>query len=1042
MAREGGAGIRRITFVLAALLLAGCGERWRPSAWLGAENPDASGRVIPFRLPAGYVAERVAGPDLITHPMFACFDDEGRLFVAVSTGHNLDGKALSQDPPDAIHCLEDTDDDGRFDKSTVFADRLTYPQGVLWHDGAVYTASPPSLWRLEDTDGDGVADRRQELATGFPFTGIADDLHGPTLGPDGRIYWGVGRFDYNIHRPGGDLIRRGRTPLIMRCLPDGDAMEVFSAAMGNPVEVAFSPAGEPFACGTFLSPESQGAGLRDAIVHCVYGGLYSVRDRDLSGETRTGELLPTLAQLGVAAGSGMMRARGGPLGDDRRLTLYSALFNMRSVARHALERDGATFRARREPFLESDVTDFHPTDVLEDADGSMLVVDTGGWFRSCPTSQIDKPAVTGGIYRVRRAGAPRVADPRGKKIGWRYQGVTELAALLEDPRFAVRDQAGVRLVRKGESAVRPLRELLDRGHPRARRLAVWVLSRIATDSARAAIRVALQDRNTGVRLAAVNASGLNRDGRAFDRLGEMVRTDTPPVRREAATALGRIDRPEAVALLQESLRSAGDRFLEHALIYAMIRLDERGATIAGLDDPSPAVRRGSLIALDQMAEGQLTLEEVRPLLDATDPDLRREALRVAARHPEWAGRMAETMRRWFGMTEDPAHPDDFRLQLLAFSRDPDIQAVIADAVARETTTVARRIRLLEVIAAAPGGSWPDLWVEALRKTLAAGDESVVRQAVSAIHVSERTDFKDSLIGLSRDESRGVDLRIEALDAVAPQLLALEPPLFEYLVARLGVDEPPLRKMAAARALARAPLDDGQLQALTGSIAQAGALVLPRLLPAFERSSNPRIGMSLVAALDKAPALLSLRPENVEQALRVYPAEIQQRAASLLHRLQLPEGDKASRLAEMQPILSGGDPVKGRDVFFGTRATCSTCHAIGSVGGHVGPDLSRIGAVRGGRDLLEAVLFPSASFARGYEPFSIATNDGRTYTGIIARETSDSIMMVTPDRLEVSVPRSTIEEIAQGQVSVMPRGLDANLTRPELADLFAFLRSLK
>src|SRR5262249_37625845 len=151
-------------------------------------------------------------------------------------------------------------------------------------------------------------------------------------------------------------------------------IEVFSAAMGNPVEVAFSPGGEPFACGTFLSPESQGQGLRDALIHCVYGGLYSVRDRELSGEKRTGDLLPPVAQLGVAAGSGLVRPRGGIFGDDDRPALYPALFNLHSVPRFALERVGATFRAREETFLRSDDPDFHPTDVLEDADGSLLVV--------------------------------------------------------------------------------------------------------------------------------------------------------------------------------------------------------------------------------------------------------------------------------------------------------------------------------------------------------------------------------------------------------------------------------------------------------------------------------------------------------------------------------------------------------------------------------------------------------------------------------------------------------------------------------------------
>src|SRR5581483_12365811 len=101
---------------------------------------------------------------------------------------------------------------------------------------------------------------------------------------------------------------------------------------------------EPFACGTFLSPESQGAGLRDALIHCVYGGLYAVRDRSLAAETRTGDLLPPLAQLGIAAGSGLVCARGGPFGDDSHPVLYAALFNRHSVTRTLLERDGATYR--------------------------------------------------------------------------------------------------------------------------------------------------------------------------------------------------------------------------------------------------------------------------------------------------------------------------------------------------------------------------------------------------------------------------------------------------------------------------------------------------------------------------------------------------------------------------------------------------------------------------------------------------------------------------------------------------------------------------
>jgi hypothetical protein len=109
---------------------------------------------------------------------------------------------LSKDPPHKIRVLEDTDGDGRFDTSRVFADKLVFPQGIVWHDGSVYCSSPPSFWRLTDTDGDGTADDRAELVTGFANTGVADDMHGGSVGPDGRLYW-CRPLSARIRRPGG-----------------------------------------------------------------------------------------------------------------------------------------------------------------------------------------------------------------------------------------------------------------------------------------------------------------------------------------------------------------------------------------------------------------------------------------------------------------------------------------------------------------------------------------------------------------------------------------------------------------------------------------------------------------------------------------------------------------------------------------------------------------------------------------------------------------------------------------------------------------------
>ncbi|HEY2840907.1 MAG TPA: PVC-type heme-binding CxxCH protein, partial [Pirellulales bacterium] len=348
----------------------------------------------PLTVPAGFSVELVAGPPLVAHPMLASFDDRGRMFVAESVGVNSRGAVLAENPPHEIRVLEDVNGDGRFDKSTLFADKLVFPQGILWHDGWVYVSSPPNFWRLRDNDGDGVADVREVLATGFANTGVADDMHGASLGPDGRVYWCAGRFPHKIRRPDGPVVHEGTAPLVLRCKPDGTELEVVCGSQGNAVGVAFTDAGDFFASGTFLASDSMGPNLRDALIHCVDGGQYPVRDKTIKEHKRTGDLLPALTHLGVSASSDVAIYRGHMFGEEYRGNLFSALFNMHKVLRHVITPDGATYRCRNEDFLTSASADFHPTDVFEDADGSLLVIDTGGWFIiGCPTSQIAKPQV-------------------------------------------------------------------------------------------------------------------------------------------------------------------------------------------------------------------------------------------------------------------------------------------------------------------------------------------------------------------------------------------------------------------------------------------------------------------------------------------------------------------------------------------------------------------------------------------------------------------------------------------------------------------------
>jgi len=132
-----------------------------------------------FSVPDGFEVELVAGPPLVDRPVSASFDDQGRLYVTDSSGSNEKPDKQLANPPHRVVRLEDSDGDGRFDKSVEFADKVMFPQGCLWHDGSVYVAAPPSIWKFTDTDGDGVADKREEWFKGGTLTGCANDIHGP-----------------------------------------------------------------------------------------------------------------------------------------------------------------------------------------------------------------------------------------------------------------------------------------------------------------------------------------------------------------------------------------------------------------------------------------------------------------------------------------------------------------------------------------------------------------------------------------------------------------------------------------------------------------------------------------------------------------------------------------------------------------------------------------------------------------------------------------------------------------------------------------------
>jgi len=1017
-----------------------------------------------FTIPGGFAIERIAGAPLVDRPITAAFDDQGRLYVADSSGSNDNVKKQLAEKPHRIVRLEDSDGDGKFDKRTVFADRMMFPEGTMWRGGSLYVAAPPSIWKLTDQDGDGVADQRVEWFQGKTLTGCANDVHGPYPGPDGWIYWCKGAFAQQTYPRPGKSPFVTRAAHIFRCRPDGTGIEpVMTGGMDNPVDVVFTPGGERIFTTTFFV--HPGGGQRDGLIHAIYGGIYGkIHDPIFEPAHKwTGpDVMPVLLHMGPAAPCGLTRYESNALGNTYTDNVFACYFNLHKVSRHILTPQGATFTTKDEDFVASPDLDFHPTDVLEDADGSLVVVDTGGWYKlCCPTSQLHKPDVLGGIYRVRRQGTPKVDDPWGNKLWERANdlktamGFEDSIKLLGDSRPAVQRRAIEALAQAGrkEGVLSRLREVaLKDQSPVLRRNAVWTLARIDHPGARAMVRSFLSDSDLTVRQAAIHTASLWRDHEAVSRLIELLSAPSAHNRRAAAEALGRTGDKAAGPALLEAASQPADRVLEHSLTYALIEIADPKQTAAGLHSQNTRVLRAAIVALDQMDGGGLEPQFVAGLLAASEPIIQETASWIVGRHREWAGALAGVLGERLVRTDlTAAGRTELERQLGRFAQATPIQQLLADRLRDASAALA--VRQSSLHAMAQSGlrekQVPPKWVTALASALD-GDRTnaeLIPLAVATVRALPLTrdaagELPARLLRIAGDDKNPAELRLSAMAAVPGGLVHVDDSHFTFLIQKLDREQTVSTRTTAADVLARARLSSLQLDRLADTLRAAGPVEADRLLSAFEQSTDESLGLKLVKVLAESSAFSSLRVDALKAHLAKYDSLVKNQAEALYARLNVDAAKQKSRLEQLMTILRTGDVRRGQLVFHSEKAACFACHAIGYRGGNVGPDLTRIGAVRAERDLLEAIVFPSASLVRSFEPVAVATSDGKVYNGLMRGETADELLLATGVNQEARIARREIEEIRPSAISIMPAGLDQQLTYQELADLVAFLKECK
>jgi putative heme-binding domain-containing protein len=241
-------------------------------------------------------------------------------------------------------------------------------------------------------------------------------------------------------------------------------------------------------------------------------------------------------------------------------------------------------------------------------------------------------------------------------------------------------------------------------------------------------------------------------------------------------------------------------------------------------------------------------------------------------------------------------------------------------------------------------------------------------------------------------------------------------------------------------LAQAKLNPSQLSALAGLVSKLGPLELNKLVPAFTNSVDVATGNKLIDGLISAKAITGLRNDVLKVLAASLPPAIQPRAQEVFELLNVDVEKQKRHIDQLLGELGQGDVRRGQMVFNNPKFACSACHAIGFLGGRLGPDLTTISKIRTERDLLESIVYPSASFVRSYEPYTVTTKSGTIIGGLLQKDAPDEIVLVAGPDGETRLPRQEVAEMAPGTISIMPQGLDGLMTKEELADLLAFLKT--
>ncbi|MFI5456200.1 MAG: HEAT repeat domain-containing protein [Isosphaerales bacterium] len=589
-------------------------------------GPETEKRFPRLKVPSGLKATLFACDPLIAYPSAVALGPRpGSILVAVDYLTGLGEEIVRRDE---IRLIEDTDGDGYADRSTVYASGLNSIQGLTYHDGTAFVMHAPFLSALRDQDGDGVAETRRELLTGLglPPESNPERLHcanGIAAGHDGWLYLALGDHGCEVPRPEGDrLVLQGGG--ILRCRPDGRDLHVFATGLRNIYDVALDEELNVFV----RDNENDGGEYKIRLYHSFWGADHGYPY--LYAE-QPAEALPPLADLGLGSSAGGLCYLETGLPREFRGNLFFCEWG-RAVMRCRPKPAGSSFAPLEEiEFASGDAADpygFKPTDLVVERDGSLIVADWADGQRP--------KRGRGRIYRITAAEGALVPARSRTPVA----GATGWIAQLDSESYHERALAQAALERLEIDGMAALRQAIGgrRLGARGRLHAIWALARAGgpakigelLDLARAetdpriqaqAVR-AVADLADPVLLRHRLDAGPG-DAELAARLAHLARDRDPRVVREVVIAVGRLGWSAAPNWLHSILKDP-DAALAHAAMQTMRRSANWPAILALLDQPdSVPVRALALRAIADRPLPSVVDGLIQRLRGERDPARRR-----------------------------------------------------------------------------------------------------------------------------------------------------------------------------------------------------------------------------------------------------------------------------------------------------------------------------------------------------------------------------------------------------------------------------------